>query len=71
MSSANQGDGFIEVIHGSKKQKASNSLMLPRQPKSGSSEPLLGTPVRPKPYRKNTIPVIISGRVKELQKLIL
>ena len=61
MSSANQGDGFVEVTLGSKKHKASNSPTIPSQPKPGSSEPLLGTPVRPKPYRKNTIPAMISG----------
>ena len=44
--------------------------MLPNQPKPRS---LLGTPVRPKPYRKNTIPVIISGvdeKFKSWRKLI-
>ena len=56
MSSANQRDRLIEVASGSKKRKASNSPTLPSQPK-----PPLGTPVRPKPYRKNTIPVIISS----------
>ena len=35
--------------------------MLPSQYKSGSSEPTLGTPVRPKSSFKNTIPVIISS----------
>ena len=34
---------------------------LPSQPEPGSSEPSLGTPVRPKPSYKNTIPVTISG----------
>ena len=61
MPSANQGDGFIEVTRGSKKRKASNSPTLPSQPKSSSSEPPLGTTVRPRQDRKNTIPVIISG----------
>ena len=61
MSSVNQGDGFIEDTRGSKKRKASTSPTLPSQPKPGSSEPPLRTPVRPKPNRKNTIPVIISG----------
>ena len=61
MSSANQGDGFIEVTCGSKKHRASNSPTLPSQPKPGSSKPPLGTPVRPEPYRKNTYPVIICG----------
>ena len=73
MSSDNQGDGFIEVTCGSKKRKTSNSPTLPSQPKSGSSEAPLGTPVRPKPYRKNTIPVIISGvdeKFKSWRKLM-
>ena len=48
MSSATQGDGFTEVTRGRKKCKASNSPTLPSQPKPSSSEPLLGTPVRPK-----------------------
>ena len=58
MSSVSQGDGFIEVTHGSKKRKASTSPTLPNQPKPSSP---LGTPVHPKPYRKNMIPVIISS----------
>ena len=58
MSSVSEGDGFIEVTRGSKKHKASTSPTLPNQPKPGSP---LGTPVRPKPNRKNTIPAIISG----------
>ena len=73
MSSANQGDGFIEVTRGSKKRKASNSPTLASQPKPGSSEPPLGTLVHPKPYRKNIIPVIISGvdeKFKSLRKLM-
>ena len=61
MSSANQGDEFTEVTRGSKKRKAISSPALPSQSKSGSSKPPLGTQVHPKPYRKNTIPVIISG----------
>ena len=44
--------------------KASGSPTLPSQPKPGSSQPPKGTPVRPKPNHKNTIPVILSG-VKE------
>ena len=58
MSSVSQGDGFIEVTRGSKRGKASISPTLPNQPKPVSP---LGTPVRPKPYRKSTISVIISG----------
>ena len=65
MSSANQGDRFIEVTRGSKKRKASTSPTLPNQTKPSSPENPPGTPVRPrpgsKPYRKNTIPLIISG----------
>ena len=61
MSSANQGDRFIEVTRGGKKRKASNSPTLPSQPKPGSSQPPLKTPVRPKTLMKNTISVIISG----------
>ena len=61
MSSATQGDGFTEVARGGKKRKASSSPMLPSQPKPGSSEPPRGTPVRPKPSIKNSIPVILSG----------
>ena len=45
MSSADQGEGFIEVTRGSKKRKASNSPSLSSQPKSGSPKPPLGTPV--------------------------
>ena len=61
MSSANQGDRFIEVTHGSKKHKARNSPTLPGQPKPGFCEPPPGTPVCPKSCWKNTILVIISG----------
>ena len=61
MSSVNQGDRFTEVTSGSKKRKAISSPTLPSQPKPGSSEPLLGTPARPKQGLKNTIPVILSG----------
>ena len=60
MSSISQGDGFIEVTRGNfhKKHKRSTSPTLKNQPKPGYH---LGTPVRLEPYRKNTIPVIISG----------
>ena len=61
MSSATQGDGFTEVTCGRKKRKASSSPTLPSQPKPGSSEPPLGTPVRSKPSIKNSVPVILSG----------
>ena len=61
MSSSIQEDGFTEVTRGRKKCEASNSPTLPSQPKSGSSEPPLGTSVRPRPDLKNKIPVILSG----------
>ena len=61
MSSATQGDGSTEVTRGRKKRKASNSPTLLSQPKPGSSEPPLGSQVRPKPSIKNLIPVILSG----------
>ena len=61
MSSITQEDGLTEAIRGRKKRKASGSPTLPSQPKPGSSEPPLGTPVRPKPNLKNKIPVIFSG----------
>ena len=61
MSSVTEWDGFTEVTRGCKKRKASNSPTLPSQPKPGSSEPSLGTPVYPKPSIKNSIPVILSG----------
>ena len=63
MSSVSQGDRFIEVTRGSKKRKASTSPVLPNQPKLGS--PL----VHPKPYRKNTIPVIISVVDEKFQSM--
>ena len=65
MSSANQGDGFIEVTRGSKTHKVNNSPTLLDQPKAGSCAP--GTHLRPKPYRKNTIPVMISGVDKKFK----
>ena len=61
MSSSTQGNGFTEVTHGRKKHEASNSHTLPSQHKPGSTEPPLGTAVRPKPNLKNKIPVILSG----------
>ena len=66
-------DEFIEVTSGSKNRKASNSPSLPGQPKPGCSEPPPGTPVCPKSYRKNTIPVIINGvddKFKSWKKLL-
>ena len=61
MTSISQEEEFTEVTRGRKKRKTSNSPTLPSQPKPGSSEPTLGTPVRPKSSYKNKIPVIISG----------
>ena len=61
MSSITQEDGFTEVTRGRKKHKASNSPTLPSQPKSGSFEPTLGTPVHPRPNLENKISVILSG----------
>ena len=61
MSSVTQEDGFTEVTRGRKKRKASGSPTLPSQPKPSSSEPPLGTPVRPKPNLKKKIPVMLSG----------
>ena len=61
MSSITQEDGFTEVTGGRKKHKASDSPTLPNQPKSGSLEPHLGTPARPRSNLKNKIPVILSG----------
>ena len=47
--------------------KASGSPTLPSQPKPGSSQAPIGTPVRPKPNQKNTIPVILSGVNEEFR----
>ena len=58
---------FTEVFRGRKKRKASGSPTLPSQPKPGSPEPPLETPVRPKPNIKNTIPVILSGVNEEFR----
>ena len=54
--SFSQEDGFTEVTHGRKKRKASNSPTLPSQPKSGFSEPPLGTTSMPqtKPKKQNS-----------------
>ena len=67
MSSTTQEDGFTEVTHGLRKRKASSSPTLPSQPKSGPSEPPLGTPVHPKSNPKNKIPVILSGVDREFK----
>ena len=66
MSTITQEDRFTEDTHDRKMRKAqpikaSGSPTLPSQPKPGSSELLLGTPVFPKPSIKNSIPVILSG----------
>ena len=65
--SSTQEEGFTEITRSRKKRKASGSPTLPSQPKPGSSEPPLGTPVRPKPNIKNTIPVILSGVNEEFR----
>ena len=73
MSSTFSKDRFTEVTRGSKKHKASSSPTLPSQPNPGSSELLPGTTVHSKSYRKNTIPVIISGvddKFKSWKKLL-
>ena len=62
-----QEEGFTEVTCGRKKSKASGSPTLSSQPKPGSSESPLGTPVSPKPNIKNTIPVILSGVNEEFR----
>ena len=71
MSSANQDAS--RLLMEERSVRSSNSTTLPSQPKSGSSEALQGTPVRPKPCKKNTIPVIISGvheKFKSRRKLM-
>ena len=47
--------------------KASGSPTPPSQPKPGSCQPSTGTPVRPKPNHRNTIPVILSGVNEEFR----
>ena len=59
--SSTQEEGFTEVTRDRKKRKANGSPTLPSQPKPSSSQPPLGTPVRPKPNHKNTILVILRG----------
>ena len=65
--SSPQEEGFTEVTRDRKKRKASGSPTLSSQPKPGSSQPPLGTPVCPKPNHKNMIPVILSGVNEEFQ----
>ena len=60
-TSVSQEDELTEVTRKCKKRKASGSPTLPTLQKTGSSELPPGTPIRPRPYPKNTIPVIISG----------
>ena len=70
MSSVSQSDGLIEVSRRSKKCKASTFCTLSNQPKLGCP---LGNPVHPKPYRRNTVPVSISGvneKFKSWRKLM-
>ena len=63
MSSITQEDGFTEVIARSVKPVAHLRFQasLSQAGKPGSSEPPLGTPVRPKPNLKNKILVILNG----------
>ena len=61
MTSVSQEDEFTEVTRKRKKRKASGSPTLPTLQRKGSSELPPETPIRPRPYPKNTIPVIISG----------
>ena len=65
--SSTQEEGSTEVTRGCKKHKASGSPVLPSQPKPGSSEPCVGTPVHPKSNIRNTIPVIFSGVNEEFK----
>ena len=58
MSSVTQVD---EVTRKHRKRKASDSPMLPSQPKPRSHESPLGTLQEPKPNPTNKIPVILSG----------
>ena len=51
----------MEVTRKRKKRKASGSPTLPTLQKTGSSELPPETSIRPRPYPKNTILVIISG----------
>ena len=63
MSSITQEDGFTEVIARSVKPVAHLRFQasLSQAGKPGSSEPPLGTSVRPKPNLKNKILVILNG----------
>ena len=67
MSSVTQKDRFTEVTRKHKKRTTSGSSMLPGQKKSGSAEPPLRTPVRPKPNFRNKIPVILSAANEEFR----
>ena len=60
MTSVSQEDEFTQVARKRKKRKASGSPTPPTLQKTGSSELPPETPIRPRPYPKNTIPVIIS-----------
>ena len=73
MTSVSQEGEFTEVTRKRKKRKASGSPTLPTLQKTGSSELPPETPIRPRPYPKNTIPVIISGvdpRLKNWRQLM-
>ena len=73
MTSVSEEDEFTEVTHKRKKRKASGSPTLPTLQKTGSSELPPETPIRPRPYPKNTIPVIINGvdpKIKDWRQLM-
>ena len=73
MTSVIQEDEFTEVIHRRKKRKASGAPTLTTLQKTGSSELPPETPIRPRLYPKNTIPVIISGvdpKIKNWRQLM-
>ena len=61
MTSVSQEDEFPEVTHKRKKRKASGSPTLPTLQKTGPSELPPESPIHPRLYPNNTIPVIISG----------
>ena len=61
MASLSQEDEFTEVTHNREKRKASGLPTLPTLQNTGSSELPPEIPIRPRPYPKNTIPVITSG----------
>ena len=67
VSLVSQGDGFIEVT------REARNVRLALHLRFQTSTSQVGTSVRPKPYRKNTIPVITSGvdeKFKSWRKLM-